>query len=62
MNERERQNLKETIKAMSREELLTVAECIPAEICIARIQGELERLQAVEGAIAEIMQGQKGQI
>lgn len=48
---KEREALMERIKAMDDKQLAIVAECIPVEICMARIQKEYQQLKALRDSI-----------
>ena len=48
---REKKNLQDTIAAMSPEELEAVAETIPVELCLKRIQNALDHAREFESMI-----------
>lgn len=50
---REKKELAERIKAMTPEELVIVAENIPVEMCMARINSELARAAEFERSVKE---------
>ena len=51
ISSREKRELADRIKAMSTEELAIVTENIPVEMCLARIQDEINRVKALEDSI-----------
>lgn len=54
MSNRERKELTERIKGMSVEELEIVADTIPVELCLARIQKELDKAKEMENSIKNL--------
>lgn len=54
MSNRERKELTERIKGMSQEELLIVSETIPVDLCLARIQKELDKAKSMEESIKKL--------
>ena len=59
MSNRERKELTERIKGMSQEELLIVSETIPVDLCLARIQKELDKIKATRAAAIEALLREK---
>ena len=51
MSEMERKELIERIKAMDQEELELVVDCLPIDICLARVQKEIGRLRLFEQTV-----------
>lgn len=57
MKDSERRELIERVKAMSREELELVAEIIPVDLCLKRIDSELQKAKEFEKSIKSAMNG-----
>lgn len=55
MKDSERKELIQRIKAMSREELELVSELIPVDLCLRRIDGELQKAKRFEESIKSTM-------
>ena len=57
MKDSERRELIERVKAMSKEELELVAEIIPVDLCLKRIDAELQKAKQFEKSIKSAMNG-----
>ena len=51
MTRMEKEEFIERIKGMSQEELELVVEIIPVDMCVSRVNKELERLKAFENSV-----------
>ena len=51
LSNRDKEDLQERIKGMSEEELEAILEIIPAEMCMKRIQAELNHAREFESMI-----------
>ena len=57
MTRMEKEEFIERIKGMSQEELELVVEIIPVDMCMARINKELDRLKAFENSVKSAVNG-----
>lgn len=57
MTRMEKEEFIERIKGMSQEELELVVEIIPVDMCMARVNKELDRLKAFENSIKSAVNG-----
>ena len=57
MTRMEKEEFIERIKGMSQEELELVVEIIPVDMCMARVNKELDRLKAFENSVKSAMNG-----
>lgn len=57
MTRMEKEEFIERIKGMSQEELELVVEIIPVDMCIARVNKELDRLKAFENSVKSAVNG-----
>lgn len=57
MNTAEKDELIARVHGMSQEELRIVVENIPVELCLERIQSELDKAKALELSLKNIMNG-----
>ena len=55
ISEREKKELRDRIEAMTPEELAIVVECIPVNLCMARIHSELDRAANIEKSIKNMI-------
>ena len=55
VNKKDREELRERIEAMTPEELAIVVECIPVNLCMARIHSELDRAANLEKSIKNMI-------
>ena len=57
MTRMEKEEFIERIKGMSQEELELVVEIIPVDMCMARVNKELDRLKAFENSVKSAVNG-----
>ena len=57
MTRMEKEEFIERIKGMSQEELELVVEIIPVDMCMARVDKELDRLKAFENSVKSAVNG-----
>ena len=57
MTRMEKEEFIERIKGMSQEELELVVELIPVDMCMARVNKELDRLKAFENSVKSAVNG-----
>ena len=57
MTRMEKEEFIERIKGMSQEELELVVEIIPVDMCMARVNTELDRLKAFENSVKSAVNG-----
>lgn len=57
MTKMEKEEFKDRIKAMSQEEMELALDVIPVEMCLARVNRELERLKAFESSVKTAVNG-----
>ena len=51
----EKEEFMNRVMAMSQEDLQMIVDYVPVEMCLARIQKELDRVKAIESSIKETM-------
>ena len=51
----EKEEFMNRVMAMSQEDLQMIVDYVPVEMCLARIQNELDRVKAIESSIKETM-------
>ena len=51
LSNREKKELQDRIKAMSREEMVAVVDVIPVSICLARIENEIKKAAEIQESI-----------
>ena len=55
ISEREKRELRARVEAMTPEELAIVVDCIPVNLCMARIHRELDRAASIEKSIKNMI-------
>ena len=57
MTKMEKEEFKDRIKAMSLEEMELALDVIPVELCLARVNRELDRLKTFESSVKTAVNG-----